>query len=551
MKNGNLLQTLSEGLSESKIKKNEVSDFCWLLEHPDYEFRPVDVKTFITSKNYLDAADETWESIISEMEKIYKEHKTDVILEKGIGSGKSHESSLITTYEIFNLLCLKNPAKFLGVSRGSKIAFMNMGINATQAHDIVFSQVLARIAHSPWFQRHAPPDPSIKSVLRFKKNIYVIPGNSKESFPLGYDIFGATIDDASWYTETERHDVAKEMIDTLKRRVTSRFGYRGKVIVLTNPRYENDFVQKRIKKFKNSKNFFIARKTLFEMKPEKSWGSKRFWFNTLDKKISTSEKTGENWVAIPFEFYDEWIENPEKCLRDYLAIPSGAIEPYFTDKKAIEDFFKTDLDNCFTLDGLISKDTKCKHNYDCVVHIDLSKNRDSCGIAIGHRVKDDLIFDGLCNIDPPQGEGEIQFYEIRNRIYNLKDHGFRIRKITMDGWQSVDSIQEFKRKGYEADTLSIDRTLEPYDTFKGLVYERRATGPVHEKAKSEMARLEFLQGKKVDHAPNWSKDIADCLAGISYNLFGENKREVVKPATNDTVNQIIQGAELESTKFSE
>ena len=65
----------------------------------------------------------------------------------------------------------------------------------------------------------------------------------------------------------------------------------------------------------------------------------------------------------------------------------------------------------------------------------------------------------------------------------------------------------------------MDRTSLPYDVTKTAFYDSRVKAPRHDKALSEIVRLERdPQSGKINHPPNFSKDCADAVAGVVYGL---------------------------------
>jgi hypothetical protein len=167
-------------------------------------------------------------------------------------------------------------------------------------------------------------------------------------------------------------------------------------------------------------------------------------------------------------------------------------------------------------------------------HVDLALTRDRCGVAVGcspgqqrvvridpetgHRYEElapQLWYDLLVEICAPPG-GEIDIAEVRDLLELLRRHGFRLRFVTYDSWQSAESIQQWKRKGVQADTLSVDADLEAYDALKTGLYEGRVSyyesPPLHR----QLVELEInYVKKKVDHRPRGSKDLSDAAAGVA------------------------------------
>jgi hypothetical protein len=85
-----------------------------------------------------------------------------------------------------------------------------------------------------------------------------------------------------------------------------------------------------------------------------------------------------------------------------------------------------------------------------------------------------------------------------------------LRWFTFDGFQSADSIQTLRTKGFMTGTQSVDRKSAPYQINKMALYDGRLEIPEYPKLLKELISLEKdAQTGKVDHPVNGSKDIAD------------------------------------------
>jgi hypothetical protein len=132
--------------------------------------------------------------------------------------------------------------------------------------------------------------------------------------------------------------------------------------------------------------------------------------------------------------------------------------------------------------------------------------------------------DLLLEIKPPPN-GEINFAKIRELIYVMAKGGVPIRWVTYDSFQSRDSLQILRGKGFTSGLLSMDATPIPYDVLKTALYDTRVRFPKHDKLILELNTLEVDQKTgKVDHPVTSSKDIADAVAGVVYGL--STRREV-------------------------
>lgn len=454
----------------------------------------------------------------------------------GIGSGKSYVSSMAIVYCIYRLLCLKDPQGYFKFAKGTKIAFINISTSFSQAKDVVFSEIKNRIDNNQWFQNFYPPSPRIKSLLRFPKNIYILPLGSNEESPLGYNIFGAVIDEASFHTLTKDKDYAEESYNQIKKRIRSRFLTKGKVFIITSPRYVYDFAEKKWEAEKANPRVLKRRVPLWEAMPQERYAGPRF---DVGKYITRYKDKN---VMVPVEFEEEFKQNPERAMRDYGAEASLAIEAFFNDP----DIIVTKANHEREHPWIASREDfhewfwnyKSSKTYDSskrFIHIDLGLNKegrgDCAGFAMGKfngwverksiegkvEKRPTIWIDFMLQIKAKSTKDEIQFEDVRQIIYRLRDIGYNIHLVTFDGWQSVDSVQTLKSGGINADFLSIDRTPEAYYTLKSAMLDDRMNFYHYKPFITELQSLEELKAKKIDHPRGGSKDVTDAVAGVCYH----------------------------------
>ena len=495
---------------------------------------PVKMETFLTDDHFTleqDRPRATNKKILTDV--FDKGNFEEVLYIAGIGSGKSYVSSMAIAFVIYRLLCLKDPQKYFGFAKGTKIAFLNIATNYSEAKDVVFSEIKNRIDNNPWFQTYYPTDPKIKSLLRFAKNLHVLPVGSNEEAPLGYNIFGAVLDEASFHVATRDKDYAEEAYHQVKKRIRSRFGNKGKFFIITSPRYIYDFAER---KFNDDENpsLYKIRVPLWVAKAEEYKDSPKF-----DLGEYLPEFKG---MKIPVDLESDFKSNPERAMRDYGAQPSLAIQGFFRDPSLIDSMInrerKSPILNAATIEfHEWFHNTPNKPNYDRErrhIHVDLGLGRggkgDAAGIAMGK-------FNGWQEVDTEEGKKErrpkiyidymeqikaeakqeISFEEIRRRIYKLREIGYNISGVTFDGWQSIDSVQILKNAGFRADFFSVDRTTEAYYTVKAAILEKRLDVYYYPIFIQEVKSLEEIRGSKIDHPREGSKDVADAVAGVVYH----------------------------------
>lgn len=110
-------------------------------------------------------------------------------------------ASIILTYCVHWCYCLRDPQKFFGLMPGSRIAFMLMSTSESQAKEVLFGDIKARIESSQWFQRFCDYDRNFKNQLRMAKNLWIVPGGSEESRFEGYNVLVGIIDEGDCVDE--------------------------------------------------------------------------------------------------------------------------------------------------------------------------------------------------------------------------------------------------------------------------------------------------------------------------------------------------------------
>jgi hypothetical protein len=142
-----------------------------------------------------------------------------------------------------------------------------------------------------------------------------------------------------------------------------------------------------------------------------------------------------------------------------------------------------------------------------------------------------IVIDCLIRVKAMPGQ-EVLIGDLRKYIYDLASRGFRIKDVTMDGFQSTDTRQQLKKKRYNVNYLSVDKSKLPYEDLRDALYEDRLALPPYltyvnvgdsEKINIVSRELSELEdaGRKIDHPSHGSKDVADAVAGVTSTLMGD------------------------------
>lgn len=193
----------------------------------------------------------------------------------GIGAGKSFSAALSLAYGIYQLSCLKRPAKYLSgfpgvqLSNDAEIVFMNASAaGAAQAGKIVYGETRERILKSPYFKTHFEPYSGRGSELDFPHRIRLSPGSSQWRTALGWNVYGFVVDEAAFGIESDRADYVKELFSALDMRRRSRFGQYGFGGLFTSPGSEYAFYEVMAGEGISASSVMTRRTTTWDAKDE-------------------------------------------------------------------------------------------------------------------------------------------------------------------------------------------------------------------------------------------------------------------------------------------
>jgi len=544
-------------------------DFIEALKDNYFEENPVDAKTFVESPEYLGQPplSDIQYDIVQAMSQIYRKEdlqelmgekegeeyyekytKNEIILQLGKGSGKDFTSTVACAYIVYKLLCLKDPARYFGKPSGDAIDLINVAINAQQAKNVFFKGFKTKIERSPWFA--GKYEAKVDSI-GFNKSITVYSGHSERESHEGLNLLLAVLDEISGFasevmTGNEQGKTADNIYKAFRGSVDSRFPDLGKVVLLSFPRYNGDFISERY-------DSVIAEK-------ETITKTHRYIINPL-----LPEDDADNWFEISWD-YDEiksykypgvfalkratWEVNPTRKVDDFKiafmtdlgdAMMRFACVPTY----ASDAFFKQadKVRACMTirnpLDQFRRFETSFKPDPDKVyyVHADLAQRHDKCAVAIAHvdkwvsvqviknyeEISPIVVVDAVAWWEP-KVEGPVNLSEVKQWIQNLRRLGFNIGMVTFDRWQSFDIQNELQSVGMKTDTVSVSK--KQYEDMAMLVYEERLAMPSIELLFEELTELKITKnGKNVDHPRKLSKDLADAVCGSIFGAISYTPKE--------------------------
>lgn len=552
--------------SISDAQAGLLADIQWLIDNPEFEERPPDIVTFL-GPDYLNIRKNMRKRIVAELVEIFGDEFTagqiarykEALITGGIGIGKTTIASIVLSYMACCTLCLKDPQEYYDLLPGSKIAFMMMSSKRTVALEVIFQDTKARIDNSPWFKTRHPRDDNYKNLIAFPKNIHIIPGDSLETTFEGYNILGGVMDEIDSHKMTLTKDYAESGYSTISARITSRFGDQGFLILIGQTKTEGGFAMRRMTEFETRPDCYAVKMAIWDsLDPEKFCGTK-FYYDIIRSKVIMAEDfvaqgmtLSENLIEIPIEYLQNFQLDPDKALRDLAGVPRKVADPFIRNTDKITQALFAYLDRSPLVaqpwaDGRIDPLFRCDDSLPRYGHIDLaySADGDAAGLAIGHisdyvdtddGPKAYIVIDFAARITPAPGR-QIELSDVRDVLYQLQKRGFKIKYVSLDGFQSIDTMQTLRKHGIRSELLSVDTKMLPYSDLRDAIYDERIAIPTiidrrwrtdpkpFDLTFSELSELGYTpNGLKVDHPPRGSKDISDAIAGTVHNLMLRARR---------------------------
>jgi hypothetical protein len=545
------------------------NDFFEALQDNNFEEVPVDAKTFVEHPDYLGQPplSTIQYDIVEAMSQIYKEEdlkmimghdagaqyfkkytKNEIILQLGKGSGKDFVSTVACAYVVYKLLCLKDPARYFGKPSGDAIDIINVAINAQQAKNVFFKGFKSKIERSPWFA--GKYDPKVDSI-GFDKSITVYSGHSERESHEGLNLLMAVLDEISGFatevgTGNDQGKTADNIYKAFSGTVDSRFPDLGKVVLLSFPRYNGDFISTRYEQVILEKDI-IERKHTYVINPDLPNDDPD---NLLDISWEEDHIISYKVPRVYALKRPTWEVNPTRSIEDFkMAFFKDMGDAYMrflcTPTYSSDAFFKQrdKLEKCMTMLNPIDNSKRFKENFKpdedkiYYVHADLAQKHDKCAVAIAHvdkwvniqvikdyeQVAPVVVVDAVVWWEP-KVEGPVNLSEVKQWIMNLRRQGFNIGLVSFDRWQSFDIQQELKAVGMRTDTVSVAK--KHYEDLAMMIYEERVAMPHIPLLLDEMAELKITDnGKRVDHPRKKSKDLADAVCGAVFNAISHTPKD--------------------------
>jgi len=544
------------------------------LSGEEFEEQPVEIEEFVTDERFLNLPplSEYQYQMIRAGSQIYKyetlvhlygEEKAakryaqtcnEVILQLGKGSGKDYTSTIVCAYIVYLLLCLKDPAKYYGKPSGDTIDILNIAVNADQARNVFFANYKKRITDCEWFKGKYE---ATQNGMIFDKSVRVFSGHSEREAFEGLNLFVAVLDEISAFalestSGNQQAKTADAVYKMYRASVDSRFPDFGKVLLLSFPRFKDDYIQQRYNAAVAEKEV-ITKSYTMKLDPDLpegtegneftiSWEEDHIVRYKYPRLFALRRPT---WEVNPTVKIDSpaMVRAAAEDLGDFLGrfacMPTNLSDGFFKNKEAIESTFVTQ--NGVDEDGVFLSTFQPKDGMKYYIHVDLAQKHDHCVVSMAHVEKwinvkigaDYQEMHPIVVIDcirwwTPTKTKTVDFADVRDFIVALRRRGFDIKLATFDRWNSFDTMNILTNEhGIATDTLSVDK--KHYDDYLSIMYDNRLIGPKVQLLIDELGELRAIQrGQKIviDHPRKGTKDFSDATCGSIFNAVSNTAKPV-------------------------
>jgi hypothetical protein len=466
------------------------------------------------------------------------EVKQALVVECGRRGGKTLLGAVIIAYEFYKL-CLKPcPQKNYGMGANTPIVIYCLATGAEQTKKTIYGQARALLYFIPKIARLIDNGEIIVGETEVKypsKLLYIYSGNSKSSSQVGSSVILLVMDEVARFKNDNGESNALELWSNIGVSGVT-FGSDARRVAISSAWEEGDAIQKL-----NEMSMKLEVRSSFASFRLRSWD------------LNPDGAARDNPVIAA-----EYASNPKQAATEFEGIRFNGLN-CFLEESEVERAFTKGLTTIkveklpITDDKLVRLrvNSVLKSNHTTYMHLDPAVKRDAYAMAYGHgerapgeEVK--VIIDGLLAWEPFDGN-QVSITNVQSVIYDI--HSIRpIAKLTADHQHSPETIERLKANGINASTIYFSRAiqLEMYDCLRQLLHEDRIVLPRNSPwsvlLKDELLNVQLINGVKIDHRPEKSKDLADCVASIAWQIVGPNATgnwESAKPLIMPTTKRLV------------
>ena len=501
----------------------------------------------------------------------------------------THNSTVSTyslCYELYKLMCLKNPNRFyLGANETIWILFFNL--NLKLAEKTMWGKFQKALQMSPWFMERGTVTGRTNLVYQPNKDIKLGIGSTEEH-ALSVAVMFVAIDEMS-FGDNDNVDYLQAgmmaIYNQLYLRLSSRFSKGGKIqgrmYLISSAKSTNAVLESFIRDNEGQPGMHVSRYKQWEVLPASKFSGK--WFKlavgnellssyimgtqVTDEQVKEAEMKGYQVIDVPLETLHRFEMDLNRTLIDtcgiavqssYKYIPFKIVEPCIGDIKNPfkDEIIKTGLNDKLQISDFFYPELvpELLYSKKIFIHCDLSKSGDMTGISavavLGYKNQErydntgeqtllkEIVFRHVFSvgIQCPAND-ELSMIKVKDFIHYLKyDLGWNIAGVSCDGYQSLMLLQSLKLDGFNTKEVSMDiiknKECVGYTIFRNTLLEKRIKIIKCPTLIKEITNLEKNETSgKIDHPKQ-------CLTGDTKIRMLDGSSKTILQLLNDYENNI-------------
>jgi hypothetical protein len=500
----------------------------------------------------------------------------------GRRGSKGHLGAIVGAYVLWNYLCLADPQDHYGVDRDKKLSCQVFAGKKEQARDNQWRDLVNVVRGAPCFQPfenksltdylslYSRSDiasmldgAAVSSTMDMAtftiepKEATIMASRGPASFMQYYDEFAHIVRGVARVDGSELEDSAKPALDQFKR---DAFMWQGSSPWTMQGRfYENWLNALEVEPDTDEPVYpevFMVHLTSWD--PYEDW-ERAHTIPMRPRHRREFRPPCFKRLRSAVQEYDAKLQREERANPDTFRVERRAKWATALDAYLSENFVARLWEPWRGQTLHMQEQGKLAFSYRA--HGDPSKSGANFGFAMAHREGPDengyyhVVFDLITHWEPgdfeqegPDGTPifEIDYDTIARYMEERIIRPFAPYELTFDQFNAVATIQRLQKYANQAQlpkrvsvyerTATAPLNWKTYETFKTALGMDLVHAPFYEKANQELLFLQKETGNKVDHptsGPVQTKDVADCIAIVTYELIGEQMTAFIAEALGD------------------
>lgn len=469
-------------------------------------------------------------------------------------SGKDFLISGIMAYMCYILCCMKDPHDYFKFGHDEPIDLINVAMNAKQANDVFFVKLKARLKSCKWFRKvnynpagvenpGANEYQVTKNQIRFYKNISAHSAHSDADSFEGFNPLMVIFDEIGGFEV----DKAKSCYNTLRSSAVTRYSNKMILMFISFPRASDDFMMTKYNEAEEGKDpeVYAIRGATWEVNISK----KR---SDFDKEYKDDPEGAKMRLeTIPPAYRDGFFQFPEKVdgvvmMGKQSQCPNLIVQEKITTRRLHNgeerhfiglEIYNLTLNPSYTYylggDGGVNTDSYCLSLFHAEPMLVQCLENDMLVNKYVNKPVEDLILEWRPSKKDRLPVDLINVADVLERICRQ----VFVKKALFDKFNSAEVVQRLMVCGVEAEDKNWSNPfqMQVYTNAKSLIYTSQVSLLDYKSRytdklspNEELKAIKIINGTKIDHDRDKSKDFSDARVGAIYLC----STDTVEMATN-------------------